>query len=100
MFENEALSAISKFFSKRFLTSALNATILDLIPKFSGTNTIYDLVPNACLNTFYKVISWLLVKLRKTILSDLILPNKITFVRGRILLDSTLLASETDDIKS
>lgn len=48
----------------------------------------------ACYNTIYKLISELPVKRLKPILPQLILPNQTAFVKGRLLLENTLLASE------
>lgn len=73
---------------------AVNATILTIIPKFPGATLIKDYRPISCCNTLYKLISKLLVTRLKPLLPKLILPNQTTFIKGRLLLENCLLASE------
>lgn len=81
-------------FASNFLPSAVNATILTLVPKFPGASKISDFRPISCLNTIYKVISRLLVKRLKPILPSLVLPSQTAFVKGRLLVENTMLAGE------
>lgn len=90
----EVINSITNFFNSGFMPKATNSTILSLVPKFTGAARITDYRPIACLNTVYKVISRLLVRRLKPILSELILPNQTAFVEGRLLLENTVLASE------
>ncbi|CAA7014913.1 unnamed protein product [Microthlaspi erraticum] len=71
-----------------------DATILTLVPKFPGASRISDYRPISCLNTWYKVVSRLLVSRLKPILSDLILPSQTAFVKDRLLVENTVLAGE------
>lgn len=91
---DEVINSIHHFFYSAFLPSTTNSTILALVPKFTGASRIVDYRPITCLNTIYKVISRLLVARLKPILSDLIVPNQTAFVKGRLLLENTVLASE------
>ena len=91
---SEVTEAIRHFFFCSFLPASTNATILSLIPKHTGASLITDYRPIACLNTIYKVISRLLVKRLKPILSELIVPNQTAFVKGRMLVENTSLAGE------
>lgn len=72
----------------------MNSTILTLISKFPGATIIKDYQPISCCNTIYKVISKLLVAKIKSLLPSIILPNQSAFIRGRLLLENVLLASE------
>lgn len=90
----ECVNSIQDFFDSGFLPKTTNSTILSLVPKFTGASTISDYRPISCLNTLYKVISRLLVRRLKPILSQLILPNQTAFVEGRLLVENTVLASE------
>lgn len=65
-----------------------------MVPKFPGASKVTDFRPISCLNTVYKVISRLLVKRLKIILQGLILPSQTAFVKDRLLLENTVLASE------
>lgn len=90
----EVLSAIRNFFATNFLPATANSTILSLVPKFPGATKITDFRPISCLNTIYKVISRLLVKRLKPLLSTLILPSQTEFVKGRLLVENTTFAGE------
>lgn len=91
---DETVRTIQQFFSSSFLPASANATILTLVPKFPGASRITEFRPISCLNTIYKVISRLLVKRLKPMLPTLILPSQTAFVKDRLLLENTALASE------
>ncbi|WZZ05910.1 hypothetical protein YC2023_091831 [Brassica napus] len=90
----ETTTSILQFFSSSFLPASANATILSLVPKYPGASKLSEFRPISCLNTVYKVISRLLVRRLKPILPHLILPSQTAFVKGRLLLENTTLASE------
>lgn len=90
----EAVLSVQQFFSSSFLPAATNSTILTLVPKFHGASKISEYRPIAFLNTVYKVISRLLVARLKPILQHLILPCQTAFVKDRLLVENTVLASE------
>lgn len=90
----ETLDAINRFFVSGFLPSSANSTILTLVPKKPGASAITDYRPISCCNTTYKAISKILVKKLKLILNEVDLPNQTAFVKGRLLIENTLLASE------
>lgn len=90
----EVVAAIQEFFKTSFLPSTVNATILSLVPKFPGASKITEYRPISCLNTVYKVISRLLVAKLKPILKPFILPCQTAFVKDRLLVENTILASE------
>ena len=90
----EVIISIRQFFFSGFLLATANATILSLIPKFPGAVKITDFRTISCLNTVYKVVSRLLVKRLKPILPKLILPSQTAFVKDRLLVENTILASE------
>lgn len=90
----EVLASIRHFFFCSFMPSSTNSTILSLVPKHPGASMITDYRPISCLNTLYKVVSRLLVRRLKPILSSLIVPNQTAFVRGRLLIENTSLAGE------
>ena len=91
---SEVITSILQFFTSSYLPTAANSTILSLVPKRPGASLITDYRPISCLNTIYKTISRLLVKRLKPLLSDYIVPNQTAFVKGRLLVENTVLASE------
>jgi len=70
---NEFVDVVRHFFLSGFLPSSANTTILTLIPKFPGASRVAEYRPISCLNTIYKVVSRLLVRRIKPILSELIM---------------------------
>lgn len=90
----ETTAAIKQFFITGVLPSSASATILTLVPKTPGAALISDYRPISCCNTTYKAISKILFKRLKTILHEVILPNQTAFIKERLLIENTLLASE------
>lgn len=91
---SEVVSAIRNFYATNFLPAATNTTILSLVPKFPGASKITDFRPISCLKTIYKVISRILVRKLKPMLTTMILPSQTAFVKGRLLVENTTLAGE------
>lgn len=92
----EVTQSIQRFFITGFLPSAVNSTILSLVPKHPGATSVSDYRPISCCSTIYKAISKILVSKLKPILPDLILPNQTAFVQGRLLVENTILATELE----
>lgn len=86
--------AVQSFFIYGFLPMGVNATTLALIPKVQGAETLKDFWPISCCNILYKVISKVLANRLKVLLPELIEPNQCAFVKGRLLLENVLLATE------
>lgn len=90
----EFIISVQSFFLFVFLPTGINATILSLIPKSEEARTMKDYRPIANCNLLYKVISKILARRLKTIFPDAIEPNQTAFIKGRLLLENVLLASE------
>ncbi|KAL0747632.1 hypothetical protein Bca101_029634 [Brassica carinata] len=88
------ITAVQSFFIYGFLPTGINATILTLIPKTEEAQTMKDFRPIACCNLIYKVISKVLARRLKTILPEAIEANQTAFIKGRLMLENVLLASE------
>lgn len=91
---SELIEVISNFFVTGFLPLSTNETILALVPKSPGASAVSDYRHVSCCNTVYKVISKLLVHRLKPLLPDFIVPNQTAFVKGRLLVENTVLASK------
>lgn len=50
--------------------------------------------PIACCNMMYKVVSKILANRLKTFVPEMVEPNQCAFVKGRLLLENVLLATE------
>lgn len=88
------LVSVKSFFMTGFMPHGVNATILSLVPKSTEAKSIKDYRPIACCNMLYKVISKLLANRLKMVLPEAMVPNQSAFIKGRLLLENVLLATE------
>ena len=86
--------AISSVFRYGFLPKGVNSTILALIPKKLKYLEMRDYRLIACCNVLYKVVSKIIANRLKILLPRIITENQSSFVKGRLLMENVLLASE------
>ena len=72
----------------------MNSTILALVPKKLDSLEMRDYRPIACCNVLYKVVSKIVANRLKRLLPEIIAENQSAFVKGRLLMENVLLASE------
>jgi len=85
------------FFLGKFVAS-LNATFISLIPKKAGAVNIKDLRPIRLVGCIYKLLSKVLTRRLRGVISDLISKNQNAFVGGSS--DALLTANELVDSRS
>lgn len=90
----EFIISIQSFFEKGFLPKGINSTILALIPKKTKAREMRDYRPISCCNVIYKVISKLIANRLKLTLPDFVALNQSAFIKGRLLIENLLLATE------
>lgn len=90
----DVVNAVQSFFTKGFLPKGLNSTILALIPKKEEARMMKDYRPISLCNVLYKVISKIIANRLKGIMPKCITLNQSAFVKGRLLMENVLLASE------
>lgn len=86
--------AIQSVFRYGFLPKGVNSTILALVPKKTDSLEMKDFRPIACCNVIYKVVSKIIANRLKLILPRVVSENQSAFVKGRLLMENVLLASE------
>lgn len=86
--------AIQSVFKFGFLPKGVNSTILALIPKKTDSLLMKDYRPIACCNVLYKVVSKILANRLRKLLPNIISENQSAFIKGRLLMENLLLASE------
>lgn len=71
-----------------------NATAVTLVPKVAAPQSIKDYRPIACCITLYKCITQILANRRQAVLPSIIGPSQSAFIKGRSIMDNTLLMQE------
>ncbi|XP_039004056.1 uncharacterized protein LOC120131001 [Hibiscus syriacus] len=90
----DVVNAVTFFFQEATIHQAFNSTILALIPKIQNPCKVKDYRPISCCSVVYKIITKILVKRLSLVLPDLINLNQTAFLKGRSIIDNTLLAQE------
>lgn len=72
----------------------LNQTLIVLIPKILGPETVGHYRPISLCNTVYKIVSKILVNRIRPLLPDLIFPMQSAFLEGRRSFDNVIIAQE------
>ena len=76
---------------------SLNATFIALIPQKNGASNIRDFGPISLVGSIYKILAKILANRLKIVLDQLISESQNSFVGGRQILDSVLIANECID---
>ncbi|KAG7578747.1 Endonuclease/exonuclease/phosphatase superfamily [Arabidopsis thaliana x Arabidopsis arenosa] len=91
------VAAVREFFLTGHLLRRFNATAITLIPKVAGADQLTQFRPIACCTTIYKVITRLISKRLKLFIHQAVQNNQVGFIKGRLLCENVLLASELVD---
>ena len=76
---------------------SLNASFLALIPKKNNAIDVKDFRPISLVGSVYKLLSKVLANRSRVVLDSLISESQNSFVGGRQILDSVLIANECKD---
>ncbi|KAJ6843969.1 uncharacterized protein M6B38_295315 [Iris pallida] len=90
----QVVEVVQEFFTKGKLLKELNHTFLTLVPKKEGATALADFRPIACCNYLYKIITHLMCRRMEGIMQDLVSPNQAAFIKGRSIVEHSLLAHE------
>ena len=77
-----------------FLLKSMNKTNITLIPKSDHPHSFKDFRPISLSNVTYKIFSKVLCNRLKPILDKLIAPHQSAFLKGRLISDNIMLASD------
>lgn len=95
MVKDSLISAVQEFFRTGHLLRKFNTTaIIVLIPKDPGADRLANFRPVACCNTIYKIITRIISNRLKLFISLAVQGNQVGFIKGRLLCENVLLASE------
>jgi ribonuclease HI len=85
---------VSQIFQSGKMPEYLNSTLIALIPKCRGPETIGQYRPISLCNTIYKVVTKIIVNRVRPLLDKLVSPYQTAFVPGRRGVDNVVIAQE------
>ncbi|XP_075665589.1 uncharacterized protein LOC142635288 [Castanea sativa] len=95
--ERNILAVFEEFYQHSKFEKSLNATFIALIHKKNDASNIRDFRPISFLGSVYKILAKVLANRLKEVLDQLISESQNSFVGGRQILDSVLIANECVD---
>ena len=95
--EKDVMDFFDNFHRHSVFERSLNASFLTLIPKKSNAVNIKDFRPISLVGRVYKLLSKVLANRLRVVMDNLISETQNSFVGGRQILDSVLIANECLD---
>ena len=95
--EVDVMAVFEHFHRYSVFERSLNASFLTLIPKKNNAIDVKDFRPISLVGSVYKLLSKVMANRLRVVLNCLISESQNTFVSGRQILDSVLIANECLD---
>ena len=95
--KEEILDMFKEFYEQNLFLKSLNNTFLVLLPKKGGAEDLGDFRPISLLGGLYKLLAKVLANRLKKVIGRVVSPDQNAFVKGRQILDASLIANEVID---
>ncbi|WMV08457.1 hypothetical protein MTR67_001842 [Solanum verrucosum] len=95
--KEDLMQTIQNFHQNEFFEKSFNATFVALIPKKHGAEELKDFRPISLIGGVYKIIAKLITERLKTVMGTLVDEHQMALLKGRQIMDATLLANELVD---
>lgn len=98
--KTDILLVFHEFYKSGKLPRGINSSFMVLTPKVAGTCILLEFWPISLINGIYKMISKVLSFRLRAVLLSIIAENQQAFLKGRIILDCSIMANEVLHILS
>ena len=95
--KEDVLDMFKEFHEHNSFIKSLNHTFLVLLPKKGGVEDLGDYRPISLLGGLYKLLAKVLANRLKKVIGKVISPDQNAFIKGRQILDGSLIANEVID---
>ena len=95
--KEDLLDMFKEFHEQNSFIKSLNNTFLVLLPKKEGAEDLGDYRPISLLGGLYKLLSKVLANRLKKVIGKVVSPDQNAFIKGRQILDASLIANEVID---
>ncbi|WMV09007.1 hypothetical protein MTR67_002392 [Solanum verrucosum] len=97
LIKEDILKTLQYFYEYQKFEKSLNATFIALIPKKVGASELQDFRPISLIGGIYKIVAKILAERLKKVVNNLVNKHQMAFIKGRQIMDATLIASECVD---
>ena len=97
LIKTEIYSLVHEFWRSSKLPKGSNVAFITLIAKTENPGGFKDYRPISMVGCIYKIIAKIMTRRLKKVMSALVSPNQSSFIEGRQILDSILVAGKLID---